>query len=250
MMAILGGVQFEQIEELVRGTESDSNVPKLKLLEELRRVGVEPSYGKPTLFRIHEDLFCLAANHEYDVLATRAADVTAATIRARAEINNIVDALRKSGGRWKGLRLVATNEHIGVREGRRIHGLYTVSSEDLQEGRRHDDSVCRVYFGVDVHSVSKAEGKGIARTGVRSRAYDIPLRALIASDVDALMMAGRCISGDFIAHSSYRVTGNAVAMGQAAGVAAAIAAKTNRLPQDLPWEEVSAALAKIDAVSD
>ena len=49
------------------------------------------------------------------------------------------------------------------------------------------------------------------------RPYDIPLRALIARDVDGLMMAGRCISGDFVAHASYRVTGNAVAMGEKGG---------------------------------
>jgi hypothetical protein len=246
MMAILTGIQFEEIKEFVRGTEKDHNIPKLKLLAELRKAGVDPSYGKPTLFRIHDDLFCLAANHQYDVLPTSAADLTEATMRARAEINGLVDALRRSGGVWKNLRLVATNEHIGVREGRRIHGLYRISAEDLKQGLRHEESICRVYFGVDVHSVSKSEGRGITRTGVRSRAYDIPLRALIAKDVKGLMMAGRCISGDFIAHSSYRVTGNAVAMGQAAGVVAAIAAKTNRFPQDVPWEQIKAALARFN----
>jgi hypothetical protein len=245
MMAILTGVQFGKIRQFVRGTEKDSSIPKLKFLAELRRAGVDPSYSKPTLFRIYEDLFCLAANHEYGVLPTDAAALTEATIRARAEINTMVDALRKTGGAWQGLRLVATNEHIGIREGRRIHGLYRVCVEGLKKGLEHKDSVCRVYFGVDVHSVSRSEGKGITRTGVRSRAYDIPLRALIASDVDGLMMAGRCISGDFIAHSSYRVTGNAVAMGQAAGVAAAIAAKTDRLPQDLPWQQIKASLERL-----
>jgi hypothetical protein len=246
MMAILTGVQFEQIEQFVRGTERDSNVPKLKLLAELRRAGVDPSYSKPTLFRIYDDLFCMAANHEYNVLPTDAADLTRATLNARAEINEIVEALRKIGGIWKNLRLVATNEHIGVREGRRIHGLYKVSAADLEHGVRHEDFICRVHFGVDVHSVSKSEGKGIARMGLRSRTYDIPLRALIASDVDGLMMAGRCISGDFIAHSSYRVTGNAVAMGQAAGVTAALGAKTNRIPQDLSWKQVKAALTRFN----
>jgi len=249
MMAILDGARYEQIREFVRATEKDSNVPKLKLLAELRKAGVDPSYGKPTLFRIHNDLFCLAANHEYDVLPTSAADLTEATLRARAEINRIVEALRRKGGVWKDLRLVATNEHIGVREGRRIHGIYKVSAADLTQGITHEDSVCRVYFGVDVHSVSRSEGKGITRTGVRSRAYDIPLRALIAVDVGGLMMAGRCISGDFIAHSSYRVTGNAVAMGQAAGVAAAIAAKCDCLPSDLSWQQVKPELAQLNALN-
>jgi hypothetical protein len=52
------------------------------------------------------------------------------------------------------------------------------------------------------------------------------------------MMAGRCISGDFYAHGSYRVTGNAVALGEAAGKVSAIAARSNRLPQQVDWKEV------------
>jgi succinate dehydrogenase/fumarate reductase flavoprotein subunit len=76
---------------------------------------------------------------------------------------------------------------------------------------------------------------------------DIPLRALIARDIPGLMMAGRCISGDFIAHSSYRVTGNAVAMGQAAGVCAALAAKNACLPQDVPWADVQRGIAQVSA---
>jgi len=52
------------------------------------------------------------------------------------------------------------------------------------------------------------------------------------------MMAGRCISGDFIAHSSYRVTGDAAAMGEAAGRVAAAAALAHRLPEEIPWKQV------------
>jgi hypothetical protein len=68
--------------------------------------------------------------------------------------------------------------------------------------------------------------------------YDIPLPALIAADVDGLMMAGRCISGDFIAHASYRVTGNAVPMGEAAGLASAVSLQKGRLPHEISWREV------------
>jgi len=55
--------------------------------------------------------------------------------------------------------------------------------------------------------------------------------------VDGLMMAGRCISGDFYAHASYRVTGNSVPMGEAAGKVAALAAKSGRLPHEVSWPE-------------
>ncbi|MET0262869.1 MAG: FAD-dependent oxidoreductase, partial [Rariglobus sp.] len=63
--------------------------------------------------------------------------------------------------------------------------------------------------------------------------YDIPLRALIAKDVTNLLMAGRCISGDFLSHASYRVTGNSVSTGEAAGRAAARVAGEGASAHDL-----------------
>jgi hypothetical protein len=245
MMAILTGVRHHEIEQFVRGKEKNSSIPKKRLLAEMQRAGVTPSYSRPTLFRIYDNLFCLAANHEYGYSPTDAAQITEATLHARAELHRIVNALRRLGGVWKNMRIVATNEHIGVREGRRIHGLYTVSKEDLINGARHEDAVCRVYFPVDVHSPKKTEGTAIARSGVRSKPYDIPFRSLVARDINALLLAGRCISGDFIAHSSYRVTGNAVALGQAAGTAAALAARNGCLPQALPWREIQAAMQEM-----
>ena len=132
--------------------------------------------------------------------------------------------------------MLATAEQIGTREGRRIHGLYTITKDDLINGSGFDDAVCSVTAGVDVHSLARPENKhsqGAYNEGIRSRGYDIPLRSLLAADVYGLMMAGRCISGDFFAHSSYRMTGNAVPMGEAAGRTAAVAAKRNILPQEV-----------------
>jgi len=65
------------------------------------------------------------------------------------------------------------------------------------------------------------------------------LQSLIAADVDGLMMAGRCISGDFIAHSSYRVTGNSVPMGEAAGLTSAVSIKRGVMPHELSWNDVT-----------
>lgn len=245
LIALLAGVRYEDI-RLFAHTEAagrfrdDSN----RLLAALKPLGIEPSYGAPILMRIHDDLFAMMANHEYGVSALSAQQITDATIRARAEINRIVNGLRSLGGPWAGLRLVATAEQIGVREGRRIRGIYTVSADDLINGARHEDAICRVTFPVDVHSTRASAGKAFSDEKMRARPYDIPLRALIARDVDGLMMAGRCISGDFIAHSSYRVTGNAVAMGQAAGTTAALAARNGVKPQDVPFAQVKQLLER------
>jgi succinate dehydrogenase/fumarate reductase flavoprotein subunit len=152
----------------------------------------------------------------------------------------MIDGLREQGGIWKHLRLVATGTQIGIREGRRIHGRYMLTKEDLIKGATFKDGVCQATFVVDIHSLDPKKHRAYGTDGVTAKPYEIPLRSLIAKDVDGLMMAGRCISGDFYAHASYRVTGNAVAMGQAAGNVAALAAQTNRLPHQVDWSEITA----------
>ena len=226
--------------------KSWQNQARERFLAEIRRGGVDPSYGSPTLFHLRGNLVTLMVNHEYGVRPFDAAQVTEATLRARSEVRRIVAALRALGGKWQGLELVATAEQIGIRDGRRILGRYQVTREDLLRGARHEDSVARVTFGVDIHAATREENKErpITNAGIRMKPYDIPLRALIARDVDGLMMAGRCISGDFWAHASYRVTGNAVAMGEAAGAVSALAARTGRLPHEVPWIEAQDALRR------
>jgi len=211
------------------------------LLAEIRRAGLDPSYAMPTLFHIRDNLLLVMVNHEYNVRADDAAARSDATIRARAEVARIVDGLRGLGGRWAGLRMVASAEHIGVRDGRRIQGRYTVVRDDLVQGVRQEDAVTRASFGVDIHAADREANRKetISHGNLRTLPYDIPLRALIARDVDGLMLAGRCISGDFIAHASYRVTGNAVAMGEAAGLVAALAVQSQRAPHQVPWAEIA-----------
>jgi len=230
------------------GTEAKTD-GRYAFRRELARAGVTPSYGAACMFPVHGNLVLLMANHEYGVNATDAAQVTEATFRARGEVHRIVRALRKLGGPWDGLQIVATPEQIGIRDGRRIKGRYFMTKEDLVTGARQADGVVRATFPVDIHALTAEDNKKAAwdNAGVRTQPYDIPLRALIASDVDGLMMAGRCISGDFIAHASYRVTGNAVAMGEAAGATAAVAASNGTPPHDVPWSEVRRVLANVRA---
>jgi hypothetical protein len=233
LMAILTGLEATDL-EIVPLLGGGAGEPKMRLLARMRDAGVEPSYAAPTLFRVYDHLFALMANHEYGVSALDAQGLSDATFRARAEVHRLVKALRGQAPGWGGVRIVATGAQIGVREGRRIHGRYTVTVDDLLAGRTHDDAVCRVTFGIDVHSTDPAATKDFDPANrTRTQPYDIPLRALIAKDVDGLLMAGRCISGDFLAHSSYRVTGNAVAMGEAAGETAARAAQANVAPHEV-----------------
>jgi hypothetical protein len=248
MYALLVVKDVLQIADCMHGTgDGGRHVGPKAFQETLKRAGVTPSYGHACLFPIQGNLVLLMANHEYGINATDAAQVTEATLRARGEIHRIVRGLRKLGGPWDGVQIAATPEQIGIRDGRRIRGRYIVTSEDLVEGAVQPDAVVRAAFPVDIHALSAEDNTKAAyhNAGVKTKPYDIPLRALIARDVDGLMMAGRCISGDFIAHASYRVTGNAVAMGEAAGATAAVAAKNKTAPHDVPWRAVQPVIEKV-----
>lgn len=244
LMALVAGIRLEDVAPFAMNGLSEE--PKHKLLEQMAQAGVRPSYSGPSLFHIRDGLFALMANHEYGASAIDAMQISQATVQARRELHHIVDGLRAAGGVWSGLYIASTASHIGIREGRRIRGRYVVDEEDLLKGRKHEDAVCRVRYGIDIHSTNPLQGKGFGDDGKQSLPYEIPLRALIAADADGLLLAGRCISGDFVAHSSYRVTGNAVAMGQAAGATAALCALSGILPQHMEWGRIRQALLQLE----
>ncbi len=240
LMVLFHGVKTDEIAPFVNHLAETRGLGagKSNFLKELRSAGIEPSYGGPSVFEIHDGLYAMMANHQYQVSAINADDVTRATLEARRENHAMVQALRKKGGPWREIEIISTGEQIGTREARRIHGRYSVSDEDLKNGARFDDGICRVRFGIDVHSTDPGKTKGIESHPFRSQPYDIPLRSLMAKDVDGLVLAGRCISGGFLAHSSYRVTGNSVATGEAAGVVCAVAAREKVLPHEVPFGEL------------
>lgn len=248
MYALLVVKDARQIADCLHGTGNQGRHTGPKAFRDtLQRAGITPSYGYACLFPVQGNLVLLMANHEYGIDARDAAQVTEATMRARGELHRIIRGLRQLGGPWDGVQIAATPEQIGIRDGRRIKGRYFMTQEDLIQGATQPDAVVRAAFPVDIHALTAEANKQAAydNAGVKVKPYDIPLRALIARDVDGLMMAGRCISGDFIAHASYRVTGNAVAMGEAAGATAAVAVKTKTAPHDVPWPAVQPVIAKL-----
>ena len=111
-------------------------------------------------------------------------------------------------------------------------GEYRITDDDILSGRRFDDAVCLVTFGVDVHKLKNDDTDECSR-GYRTQPYHIPYRALVPRGVDNLLLAGRCISGDFYPHASYRVMGNMAATGEAAGYAAARCSALSLAPREL-----------------
>lgn len=228
LLALLTGLDYQEVWPCCAGQGNWDEVAE-RFSSLLTEGEYHPSYRGVGLFHLGGDLFFLMSNHQYGKSGLSADDLTAATVAARREVHRQVDILKRRGGIWRNVQLVATAERIGVRESRRLQGRYKVTLDDIAEGRRHEDAIARVTFGIDIHEL-RGEGKcKIEAPPVRSQPYDVPLRALISANVENLLFAGRCISGDFYAHSSYRVTGNATRFGQAAGTLAALSCR-QRLP--------------------
>lgn len=200
------------------------------MLDIARSHGFSPSYERVTLFPqpSQPGVMMLMATHLYvNCLDVRA--LSDAQRQARQEIKQLVAILKAHGGPdWEEVYLIDTGPFAGVREGRRIRGRYYLTFDDLVNATEFDDGICHVDFGVDIHHPDPSQGKGLFH--MKHQPYDIPYRCLLAKDAENLMMAGRCISGDFAAHASYRVTGDAVATGEAAGIGAAMAVASSCEP--------------------
>ena len=147
-------------------------------------------------------------------------------------------AMRKVPG-LEQLRLSQTAPSIGIRESRHFEGRYTLDADDVIGARRFDDAVTSCAFGCDIHEIYP--GDTHARR-IRAKPFEIPYRCLLPKSLKGLLFAGRCISGTHEAHASYRVTGTCMAMGQAAGLAAATAADRGVSPDEIDGCELRATL--------
>jgi len=125
---------------------------------------------------------------------------------------------------------------------RRILGGYTLTAEYVLEARKFDDVVARCCYPMDIHNPA---GTGtVLKRLPPGEAFDIPLRALLPRDVENLIVAGRCISGSHEALSSYRVMPTSMATGHAAGVCAALAARSRTSPARVETREVQRELLR------
>jgi hypothetical protein len=170
----------------------------------------------------------MGMNFQYDVMPDDICSLSRAVLEGRREAFETIEAHKKIKG-YENLYTVFTSSHIGVREGRRIFGEYRITDEDIIEGRRFDDAVCLVTFGVDVHKLKSDDTTECSR-GIHTKPYHIPYRSMLPKGCKNMLLAGRCISGDFYPHASYRVMGNMAATGEAAGFAAAECSRAKILP--------------------
>ena len=184
--------------------------------------------------------------------ATHVVELTAAELKTRQMAWEMVEIYRKVIPGWRDAFLSRTPMHVGVRETRQITGDYVITGGDLVAGRKFDDSIAACGYWIDIHCpLGRAiGGEHVCHVGcpspqpcpmfkndrrdLRTREglwppkgdyFGIPYRSLTPQKLRNVLVSGRCISGDHEAMSAFRVMAQCVAIGEAAGTAAAMAAR-------------------------
>ena len=144
-------------------------------------------------------------------------DVSAATVKARAQVEEIMNLLRRLVPGCENIQLVSTASMLGQRETRRIQGDFILTGDDILAKTKFEDVIFMAGSSMDMHG-----GRAVNYTPAQGEAYGVPYRILLPKKVQNLLVAGRACSLDRMALAAIRVMPPVFAMGQAAGTAAAI----------------------------
>ncbi len=152
---------------------------------------------------------------------TNAYDVTKAEIEAREQVFEIYNFLRENFEEFKDSVLLSTGMQIGVRESRKIIGEHILTESEILDCVKFDDSIAVCNYDIDIHS---PDGSGTSHHYFKDgEYYTVPYRCLIPKGMDNLLVAGRCISATHEAQASVRIMPVCCTLGEAAGIAAALA---------------------------
>jgi len=249
LMFQIGGVDYERVREF-RGSDW-----KLKdVWEKAQKAGdMEPFQSQimgwwwtPT----RPDQLGINFTHVTGADATRAEDLTRATVEGRRQAFHTVEMYRKYVPGMEEAYLLSTPAVVGTRESRRIVGKVVLTREDLLEEKEWPDSIGYGSFFIDIHN---PDGPGMSDKTHRPEKgfkYQIPYRILVPQAVDNLLVAGRCVSVTHESLGSIRVMPQCTIMGEAAGVAARQAILDGTTARGVDVGAVRAQLKKQGAIVD
>lgn len=178
---------------------------------------------------------------------THPVDLTEAELRGREVAEASHRFLRERIPGFEDAFLQDTAVTIGIRETRHVLGEHLLTGDEAAACTKHPDGVAASAWPFEYHT----EGADTRWEAIpKGDWFEVPYRSLVAKDVDNLLVAGRCISATHEALASCRVTGVCMAIGEAAGVAAARCAADSIRPRELDGEKLRAELVERGAVRD
>jgi hypothetical protein len=221
----------------------DVQVDKNKLKEAAGK-GTLPYFGGPWFGGLRKRYPWVNTTRVYGS-AVNAAELTAAELEGRKNTHEIVEFYKKEFKGFEHSWLMKTASTIGIRETRRLDGIYTVTKEDIVSNSKFSDSVALGTWPVDVHPPKGQSGMHEMYVPLP---YQIPFRALLPKNNDNLIVAGRCISTDREAMGTVRVGATCGAIGHAAGIAGALSAKSGNTLKTLQYEYIKQELINQNAL--
>ncbi len=171
-------------------------------------------------------------------------EITRGSYEGMKQIMQITELLKKEVPGFSNCFISSITPTLGVRETRRFLGKKRLTINDAVQGLIPSDSIALGSYKIDVHSglddstiLTDLEGP-----------YGIPLGCLISTEIDTLLFSGRHISMDALTLGSVRVMPTCMAIGEAAGVCAALAVERGVLPAQIPYKDVAALLKNDNAI--
>ena len=198
-----------------------------------------PRDGMMNLLRAHG----LNQQHVRNADSSTAQSWSEANIQGRQSLLRILRFIRTLPG-CEETYISLMQPETAIRETYRIVGESTVSEEDYLRGRHYPDAIAYAYYPIDIHAMDGARVQQLGPDILPT----IPFSALIPRGSKRLLVAGRCISSDRGAFSALRVQAPCIAMGQAAGAAAALGIQLDVPSREVPYQQLCALLREHGAI--
>ena len=242
----LGGVDTDRLENMEM-RESGKRHVNSRIRDALLKLGNEapvPQFGGPWMFTTFRKGEASVNMSRYAGNGTDVLSLTQAECTLREDVFKLVKLLREHFPEFKNAYLIDTGTQVGIRETRRITGLYEMTLDDIMAPKDFPDTVAKGGHPVDIHKAgSREQDLRAVKTG-----YNIPYRSMIPVGSDNLIAAGRPICAAREAFASIRVQATCMALGQAAGTAAALCHQKDIPVHKLDGAELNGILRKQGAV--
>lgn len=171
-------------------------------------------------------------------------ELTRGETEGHLQILQLINLLKKYAPGFEDSYISSIAPHLGIRETRRLKGISTFTADDMLSNKIPGDTIALGAYNIDIHH---GASDTIKLTSL-DKPYGIPYGCLVSRDIEGLLMSGRCISVDTQVYGSMRVMGTCMAIGEAAGIAAALSTAKGCMPSELPYEDVTTALNGVGAI--
>ena len=226
----------QKIEAYLDQDEENKYLPYHKLIEEAREKGNFPiNRNKIGLYHmVNEGEWRLNTTRIQGLSPVDEDDMSHAYVEGLKQVEFLMEFFKTLPG-LENARIAQSGAVVGIRESRRIEGIYTLTEQDLIENTKFDDVIALCSYPVDLHP-AKGTLTGTSykkeKTNVAD-VYEIPYRILVPKNVSNLLTAGRCVSATHEAMGAIRIMPSVFAMAQAAGTAAALCVKNGTRPEQV-----------------